>query len=45
MIKIHLLEPEANDPSFDAGVLSNICTIYKQGQYGEPPPILIPTRF
>ena len=37
--------PDCNVPSLDAGVLSKICTTYRQGHSGAPPPILIPIRF
>ena len=37
--------PDARVPSLADGVLSKICTMYRQGQYGAPPPILIPIRF
>ena len=35
--------PGASEPSSAAGVRWNTWTTYKQGQKGEPPPILIPT--
>lgn len=35
--------PGASEPSSAAGVRWNTWTTYKQGQKGEPPPILMPT--
>lgn len=37
--------PEARVPSLAAGVLSKICTTYRQGQNGAPPPMLMPIKF
>lgn len=36
--------PAASDPSREAGVLSKTWTMYKHGQRGAPPPILMPTK-